>query len=193
MRRKPFASGGAAKNNLLMAKQHGFTLIELMITVGLAAVLLSFAVPGMSQFLAKRSVESAASALASDYRFARSEAVKRTAVVTICRSSNGAACAGDAGSWHVGWIVFVDSDNDGAVDAGEDILRVQQALGGIQSMSNVVEANTIHTARFRPNGIALPVSDGLVITPSVATASTRLLCVSNQGRVSIRDQGVTAC
>lgn len=191
--REPFTSVGAAENNRCMGKQHGFTLIELLTTVGLAAVLLSFAVPSMSQFLAKRSLESAASALATDYRFARSEAIKRTAVVTICRSNDGASCAGDAGSWHVGWIVFVDSDNNGAVDAGEDILRVQQALGGIQSMSNVVEANTVHTARFRPNGIALPVNDGLVITPSVAAATTRLLCISNQGRVSIRAQGVTAC
>lgn len=182
-------------DTLPVMRMRGFTLIELLVAVGLMAVLMALAVPGLSQFLAKRSVESVASAIATDYRFARSEAIKRSSDVTICTSTDGTSCVSAAGSWHTGWIVFADPNKNGSVDAGEDVLRVQQAVTGIVSVANATLANTRHTVRFLPNGIAFPVNDGLIITPSAttATSNTRLLCISNQGRVSLRKQGDTAC
>jgi type IV fimbrial biogenesis protein FimT len=171
----------------------GFTLIELLIVVAVAAVLASLAVPGFSQFLSKRSVQSAASSLASDYRFARSEAIKRSSYVTACRSSNGTSCTAGVGSWHSGWIVFVDQNGDGVVDAGDDIFRVQQAVQGVSNMQSLTAASTRRFATFRPNGIAVGVAGNLVITPSVAATNTRLLCISNQGRVAMRPAGSAAC
>jgi type IV fimbrial biogenesis protein FimT len=171
----------------------GFTLIELLVVVALVAVLVSLAVPGFSQFLSKRSVQSAASALASDYRFARSEAIKRSGYVTTCRSSDGTSCTAGVGSWHDGWIVFADQNADSVVDAGDDILRVQQAVQGISAMQSLTAASTRRFATFRPNGIAVGVAGNLVITPSVASTNTRLLCISNQGRVAIRPAGAASC
>jgi type IV fimbrial biogenesis protein FimT len=171
----------------------GFTLIELLIVVALSAILMTLAVPGFSQFLAKRSVQSAASALASDYRFARSEAIKRSAYVTACRSTNGTSCAAAVGSWHSGWIVFSDLNADAVVDSDEDVLRVQQAIQGISSMQSLTPSNTRRFITFRPNGVAVAVAGNLVITPSVASSNTRLLCISMQGRVSVRPEGSLGC
>ncbi|BBR38425.1 pilin [Aeromonas veronii] len=75
----------------------GFTLIELMVTVGIAAILLLVAVPSMSQRLAAERLERSATELASAYRFARSEAVKLTLPVVLQGTESG------------GWEVMVDS------------------------------------------------------------------------------------
>jgi type IV fimbrial biogenesis protein FimT len=174
-------------------KSRGFTLIELMIVIALMAVLTSLAVPGFSQFLSKRSVSAAAATLATDYRFARSEAIKRASFVTVCRSTDSTSCAGVSESWHGGWIVFADTDGNGVVGANEDILRVQQVVQGISSMANPTLSSTRHTATFRSSGIAVSVSDTMVITPSVASTNTRLMCISWQGRVALRSQGDTLC
>lgn len=174
-------------------KSRGFTLIELMIVIALVAILTSLAVPGFSQFLSKRSVSAAAATLATDYRFARSEAIKRSSFVTVCRSTDSATCAGTSESWHGGWIVFADADGNGVVGANEEILRVQQVIQGISSIVNPTLSSTRHTATFRPSGIAVAVNDSMVVTPSVASTNTRLLCISNQGRVALRAQGDATC
>ncbi|EKP0311323.1 MULTISPECIES: GspH/FimT family pseudopilin [Aeromonas] len=75
----------------------GFTLIELMITVGIAAILLLVGLPSMSQRLAAERLDRSATELASAYRFARSEAVKLTLPVVLQGTENG------------GWVVMADS------------------------------------------------------------------------------------
>ena len=101
-----------------------------MVTVAIATILASLAVPSFRTTLVGQTVESTADTLVSDIRFARSEAIKRTNRVTICGSSTGTSCYG-ANAWHNGWIVFVDDDGDGVVDTGDVVLRVQSAVTGI--------------------------------------------------------------
>jgi type IV fimbrial biogenesis protein FimT len=60
--------------------------------------------------------------------FARSEAVKRGAIVSLCPSADQASCGGT--DWSGGWIAFVNPNGDATVDAGEVILRVWEALSG---------------------------------------------------------------
>ncbi|WP_421273470.1 GspH/FimT family pseudopilin [Aeromonas veronii] len=86
----------------------GFTLIELMITVGIAAILLLVGLPSMSQRLAAERLDRSATELASAYRFARSEAVKLTLPVVLQGTENG------------GWEVMADSK----------LLRQASAPGG---------------------------------------------------------------
>lgn len=95
--------------------QLAFTLIELMITVAIAAIVLAIAIPSFNtQILNSRSV-ALGEELASAINYARSEAVKRGARVSICASGDGVGCNG---AWTNGWIVFVDAaatDNAAAV------------------------------------------------------------------------------
>ncbi len=65
--------------------------------------------------------------LFGDLQLARSEAIKRVAQVTLCKSSDGAACS-TTSNWQSGWIVFVDSNGNESVDSGETIIKVHQAL-----------------------------------------------------------------
>ena len=174
--------------------QSGLTLVELMITVVVVAVLASLAVPSMRTMLVKRSVEAAADALVSDLRFARSEAVKRSARVVVCGSSNGTSCFGTGALWKDGWIIYVPSLANGNFTAGDEIVRVQSAFSSIEAIADS-DGTSRYRFIFEPTGSAKSSSQTFFITPTgtIPAGSTRIVCVSNNGRAGIKPQGSTSC
>ena len=179
----------------MKSNSRGLTLIELLVTLVIMGILSMLVIPSFSLLLAKRAVRAAASDVASDLRLARSEAVKRSNFVTVCRSTDAATCAG-AGSWHTGWVVFLDRNGNGAIDGADDtVLRVHQELSGIQSMGNTDLALTKAVLTFRPNGLGVGISDTWMVTPLASSkpGSTRLMCISSQGRLTLGEPGATAC
>lgn len=97
----------------------GFTVVELMITVVLAAVLLTLAVPAFTDLIANNRMRSEVFALRGLLMEARSEAVTERNNVTVCRSSDGLTCSG---TWNDGYIAFFDTDIDGTVGPGERVI-----------------------------------------------------------------------
>ncbi len=178
----------------MKTRQSGFTLIELLVVVAVVAILASLAVPSFRVLFVKRSVQAAADTFVSDMRYARSEAVKRSARVSVCRSNDGASCSGAGSVWTSGWIVFVDANGNGALDAGDEIVRVQGVLASIQSMQNVLASDRSFFV-FQPTGWAKASSQTFVVTPIGSNGATyaRVICVSNQGRPALRSEGATAC
>lgn len=86
----------------------GFTLVEMLVVIGIAGVLAAIAIPGMRAFLQNQRASSAAGSLVISLSLARSEAIKEdrgAAGVTVCASSDGATCDA-AGVWRNGWIVL---------------------------------------------------------------------------------------
>lgn len=172
-------------------RQSGFTLIELMVTVAIAVLLTSLALPGFQSMLVGRRVDAAADMLVSDFRFARSEAIKRTNQVTICASSNGTSCTGAGALWRDGWIVFVDENAGGTVDGNDIVMRVQEALTGISAIAasdGTARANFV----FQSTGLTQSASQTFIVTPSTGSG-VRLICVSNKGRAALRAKGETTC
>lgn len=84
----------------------GFTLVELMITILVASILVTLAVPSFSRFVTSSRLAEQTNDLIAAIHFTRSEAIKRNARLTLCRvaSENATACAGSAGGWQH-WLV----------------------------------------------------------------------------------------
>ena len=106
----------------------GFTLVELVATIVIAAILIAIAVPNMRMFVEKNRVKLAVGELATTLNFARSEATKRRFPITVCARASDSSCTAGGTSWNGGWLVFADADGNGAIDAGNEILRITSSL-----------------------------------------------------------------
>jgi type IV fimbrial biogenesis protein FimT len=129
----------------------GFTLLELIVTVAVGAILLTVGVPSMMQFIQNNRLKSESLALLSDVYFARSEAVKRKVPVLICHSSDpDAATPTCGGAWDSGWLVFASADGNTTYDAGDTLLRVHlPASEDVDVRSNALAAAAL---TFNPDG-----------------------------------------
>jgi len=122
----------------------GFTIPEIMITLGVIAIVLSMAVPSMSTMIKDNRLATQLNRVVADIHFARSEAVKRDVRVILCRSASPNAptpvCGGTAYVWDTGYIIFADDgkySND-VYNDGTDVLlrRGQPTLPGVKIRTN---------------------------------------------------------
>lgn len=134
-----------------MRRQSGFTLAELMIGLAVAGITVSVGVPSFSNFMATQAQTAATNDFVMALSLARSEAIKQSRHITVCRSQTGAQC--EAGTdWGVGWIVFANTaaGNAGVLDPGETVLRRFSGQGGDREIEpNVAGLNFVS---FRPVG-----------------------------------------
>lgn len=147
----------------------GFTLIEALVVMAIAAILMVLAVPGFHNTLASSRNSDAANTLISAIDLARSEAVRRGLNVTICRATDVVAAlptCGGAGDWADGWFIFVDNFGvQGVRDAGDnEILFRQQALNGADGSGSRITASVnlpvsfVGALSYQPNGLRLPLA-----------------------------------
>jgi len=171
-----------------------------MITIAIAAVLLALAAPALQQFVTQKAVASSSDEFLSALRFARSEALKRSAPVTVC-SGNGQVSAASAqcgaDTWSKGWLVFSDVNGNGSFDNATDVLlRVQQPLSA-QVAGPTASGNSSYV-EFVASGIVVTGAKSLTFKPTLKVTDvnynkfTRTVCVNAQGRANLVS-GTTSC
>jgi type IV fimbrial biogenesis protein FimT len=158
----------------------GFTLIELMVTLLVASILMGVVAPGMATLVERNRLQTTSESLYTSLMLARSEALKRNREVLVCKSSDGASCAtGVDTQWEQGWLVYVDVDGDGAVDADE-ILRVSGPLA--EGMTLRVAGDFDDEIGYGTDGTASGTGAFVMCNPTADTQSAREIAVSFTGR-----------
>jgi type IV fimbrial biogenesis protein FimT len=104
-------------------QEEGFSLIELMVIVSVLALVLGLGIPAFNDMLGNSRMSTTVNDLVGSLHAARGEAITRRATVLLC-PANSAGTDCQAGSdLKAGWLVFVDSDEDGSAGTGELILQ----------------------------------------------------------------------
>ncbi len=96
--------------NIKTLSANGFTFIELMIVMTMAAVMAAIALPNLSQFIANNRLKSQMYSMLESINIARNEAVKRKVKTVMCRTTNFTACGGSTRTWTTGWIVYAKGE-----------------------------------------------------------------------------------
>lgn len=133
-----------------LAAGSGFTLIELMVTLAVAAVILATAVPSFQTLMVNNRLATQSNQLVTALNLARSEAVKRNTLVTVCKSANPTAtppACTTAGNWEQGWVVFTDGDTVGTIDGNDTVIRVFDRMNGTTLRGSATSPAGFPTAR----------------------------------------------
>jgi len=165
------------------ARAAGFTMVELLITIAIALILLTLAVPSFRYVTNSNRIAGELNGLVGDLQFARAEAIKEGLTVTVCVSADGNTCS-NATTWQSGWIVFSDPTNVGVHDAGETIFRVQKTFS---STDTYVASNGVSAITFNRDGYAVGIPNGTLITLHDSTdtsAWTRCLSINLSGEMT---------
>ena len=105
----------------------GFSLIEVMITLAVGAIILGLGVPAMGGLMDSNRVAGQINALRGALALTRSEAIKRNQHVVLCKSSDGQNCTSQS-TWEKGWIVYVDANRNKRRDSNESLISVHKEL-----------------------------------------------------------------
>ena len=165
----------------------GFTLIELMITLAIAAVLMMVAVPSFISFQRNSELTTAANTILGAMNTARTEAMKRNRNAIMAPTGTG---------WSSGWQVFIDTDRNGAFTAGELVVATYPAIPAYFSITGTGNASgTTPYVLFNGSGYASDVNGALGnlnidiarndLSGTELLAQTRRIKVANTGRVRV--------
>lgn len=159
----------------MKSKASGFTLIEVIISVSIVAILASMAVPNLQKFLSSNRLNAASRGLQMDLLYARSEAIKRGFSVSVCVSNaNQTGCDSSVDDYAKGWIIFTDynangdfnpavtadTTGDGIQDSREEILQVSHGIseglvidnaGALEDSITYRSTGQVATALVSPN------------------------------------------
>ena len=177
----------------------GFTLLELIVTMAVAAIVLTVGVPGFYELINNNRLTSGANEFVAALNLARSEAVKRSVRVTVCKSADGRCCAG-SGGYEQGWIVFADLSGDALRDPAtcgnpstpndpEPLIRAYGALSGGLTLTG--NTNVVNFVSFIPVGVSQLIDGGfqagtLTLCKRGYASSARRLVLGRGGRVRVQ-------
>lgn len=165
-------------------QQTGMTLIELLVTLSLAVILLTLAVPGMQTLMANQRVNSATSALQASVLQTRNAALTRN-LQAVMQPVDGTNSTN--GDFKNGWRIYIDINSDETYDDGSDILIFfHESLP--DSVSVAAPAAKMNHMIFSGLGfLESNVASGNATWTVSASATTRTksLTISPSGRVRV--------
>ncbi len=181
MRRAANIAGIASVGRRGRSGARGFTLVELMFTIFIAAVLLTIGIPAFKDVFVGPKVSGIASDLLGSVQLARSEAIKRNIPITLCRANADADDCDTGTDWEGGWLV-IDAASGTVlqhVEAQDEKYKVSQA-----SAADIV---------FQPIGVGATLSTFTVCRADPVGTDQRELNVTATGSAYITSKEGTSC
>lgn len=126
----------------------GFTLVELLVAIGVLGVLMALAYPSFSETMTRNRLAAQNNELMAAMTLARTEAIRRNAPVALCAAN--AAQSACQNAWSRDWLVWQDTNRNGAVNAGEEIIQVGGVTANEQYLADTATHNVI---RFNARGL----------------------------------------
>lgn len=175
----------------------GFTLIELMVTLSIAAVLMVVAVPSYQTFARNAAVAQVTGNFVNAAQLARANAMRlsRHTLVQVTNEDLG---------WVGGWRVYADIDRDMAYTADTDVLVVEQGPAPDGVMNNGEEDDDLDDRgtvadgylMFNPAGFPRTTTDGALggsVVFYLPEGRATAVVYSNSGRIRRCDPTKTGC
>ena len=153
----------------MRGRSGGFSLLELITVMAIAAILASIAFPSFQYLTSTTKIKSASTELYLALIRARSEAVKRNRQVSLSR--NGA-------SWSAGWQVIADSNNDGSFNSSDLVVNTGNELNRV----TITETSNLTSVVFAPSGRISGTSPNFDVQSQDATSLRRCISADLTGK-----------
>lgn len=177
--------------------QEGFTLLELLVTISILAILVAIGLPSLRDFIVSNRLSSNVNGFIGLVNYARSEAIVRNQDVVICPKAATATTCAAATAWNTLDIqVFVDADGNGQFNTGDTLLKTMAAVDPAGTQTGFDQAASA-TLVFGSAGFARTAQSFKVYAKSsdaaYSTRFGRTVCISRMGRVRVAAYTLTSC
>ena len=154
----------------------GYSLYELIMTLGIAAAIMTVGLPSFHNIVANQKLMAETSGLFQAIHLARKESIVRRREVTLCASLDGHSCEPEL-DWSSGWMMFVNIDRDRPAvrDPNEPILKVHEVGKSVRVQSNRRSFSLRSTELRATNGT-------LILCDRNNRGTARALVISYTGR-----------
>lgn len=170
-------------------------MIELIVTMAIAAVVLSIAVPSYQTSIQNNRKTTSINSLATSLQLARSTAISRRVTVTVCKSNDITNAVptcrngGGSGDWSQGWMIFTNANDNTSIDGADTLLRVQDALQGrvpgapADGVSLIGNDNAVDLISFSAQGLARASNGTISYCDTRGATTASALNISRSGQV----------
>jgi len=181
---------------MIMKRENGFTLVELLITIVVVSILLATGVPSFMQMIKNNRLTAQTNSLVAAIQVTRNEAVKRGTSMVICAKKSDAVACSDDKNWANGWIIFsdldqgADLDGDGICTTTDDHHDKECVLRTTNSLQRNTLTGNNGKIQFNPDGTAVDVD----VNPIRLTADdckqqqVREITITMQGHAIVAKQ-----
>ena len=166
----------------MRARDSGYSLLELMMTIAVAAMLLTLGLPSFSALKARHAQRVEINALFHAVHLARKGSIMRKQVVSLCPTADGLTC-NPGRDWSGGFLVFENSDRDEPpeLDDGEILLYRHLASPSVKITANRRGFTLRATFLRATNGT-------LVVCDRAGRVTPKALVISYTGRPRVADR-----
>ena len=173
-----------------MPKEKGLTLIELLLSMMIAAILATIAIPAFNSFIIKVRSDTVVQQLRTLIYFTRQQAITSGTYAVLCPSEDAKKCSKD---WSHPIIIFNDKNKNKIIDQDEKLVKTSKLLKHGETLTLKASAGKNHLM-FSSLGVTHGIFGSFTYCQKAKdTATARKLTINRLGRVRQNKKPPFAC